>query len=592
MEKEKIPSNLDPGWETRYGEEYDYELLGKVSSVSDGTYVDFWRDNDWVDVIPVRYEFTDERFSMRIFLIDEKVNLPDHVKNKEKVRKIYERAYARHPDLLNVEAFPYAFVKFNEEFKNPHVNGEKENFRRVFPIRDLNGAFSISPPPLDRREDLSPLIVNWGPGLPQTRFQVSQRVYQAREAVTVEKDFIKDFLTNDANPRLDIYDIMKGLYLDYIDISEEWATLLGLWTMGTHAFRQFYAYAYTNIWSPAGTGKTQILKVTSLLAHNAELILDPTSAASYRMVDATDSVLCIDEADKIDPQKHGEFLGIINSGYEFGHKIPRVNTETFAVEKFASYSPKMLASNRALDPVLASRCLRIPIMRTTKLDLALKNPIADDEVRFRPVKKDAIIWAIDVAPKIARLDYRSIVGKYRERFKDAPPRLLQIMNPILVFYEILGLDDDMGSDSPSEAKALEKVIETLAADKEVATIGPMEQRVLGAAYLAACYEAREITTKRMRKYLYLDSNDKQEAKKYNLQAIGMILDKYNVPHVRWGGYSVWFRRKGAEMTKAEREGFMENLLKSYSMTPDEVRKGQDVEEDMESDDQKGRIEDF
>jgi hypothetical protein len=485
----------------------------------------------------------DERVSFRIFFKLERLRKPANEDFKDWQKKTC-RPWAAHEELPLVEYFPYVLIKYaNGQLAQGEVEDDLR-LRQILKVHGLEERFSL--PDQDVNGDS---LATWMDAPPE--FVISKKLYEVRDRLIINGELTKKFLTESCEGR-DLFREIKARFRFFCDLDEHWCTLLALWSMGTHVYRAFSAYPYIFLWAEAGSGKTRILKTATPLVHMGKHVEDPSAASAFRMVDAVNATLLIDEADKLTPEQNSELLGILNTGYELGATVSRYNMDKKMLEEFNAYSPKMLASNRTLGNSLESRCLRIPLQRSSNQIFGEREP--NDELHrltATDIHQDLTIWAIDQGSGIVAADRKEVMDKYRERFKGAPIRLIQIMLPILVIYDVIGIDE-------SEADNLTKIINYQCAEKTSESVEEASLRILNA--LADCSEDNiKITTKAIIVKLELE---KDETKDFKPARVGNVLRKYNIPNRTVNGRKEYL----PNMKPEERQLFLAKIFGKYSIT--------------------------
>jgi hypothetical protein len=495
-----------------------------------------WSDNEWAERIPVRQEYHNEKFALQTFLVYEKAKFPYDLKPKQ-FKEFDQVLKARaHPELLDHYAFPYFFVKYNPEYATKEAP-KGAQFRQVFAVRSIQGDLDITAPTIDGYNPDSVALVNW---CAETyKLQISKKLFELRDKLIVSPDFIEKFLQFDTDGR-DIFTELKSFFqkkTGYVDVDEHWATFLALWTMATHVFYLFNAFPYVLVYSVGGQGKTRLLKTMCYSSRNGWLVENPSAASIYRGLDVIHSALFVDEADKVKEEVALELLGIWNSGYEAGHAVPRWVMEENRLADFSTFSPKAFATNKKLDNTLASRCIRVPMLATDDEEVQFREPFMDEPL-FVSMREDLTIWAIDSTPAIIGKDRKAIMRKYKARFEEElknsgeistniPPRLVQIMTPILVLYDLLNLDNDIGISFPSERENLRKVMSAIINDKRTSMVPWLDQEVI-----LGLYDVLDInqTTIIHSKDIADQINGKEDSGNNDdpitPSKIGLVLDKY------------------------------------------------------------------
>lgn len=549
------------------------DLSSKILTVADQHLVPQWQDNTEVTEQVVKFGLLTEEFSFRVFLKSEK--LAQSWLDKMGGKKTLLRDYAQHEHIINVEDFPYVFVKFNPEYSSKlradeslrlqykdnealmmhFLESRGNNFRYVLPVRDFYGIFPLDVP-LDTDGDP---IVDWDHDVP--RFAISKDIYQVRDFIRIKDDFTTAFLTQNVDGLILYHDI-KARFKHYADTKDHVATILALYTMMTHVYEVFNAIPYLQLFATMGSGKTKILQTIALMAHMGEFVADPTAATLFRTIDLLHATMCIDEAEKINEEQNQQILAASNAGYQAGPMVPRYNNEKKMVERFCPFSPKIFASTEPLPPTLESRCLRVELTRTDRPDLfANREPFADREI-LKGIQSDLVIWAIDVGSKICAIDRQAVAQKYRAQFEGVPARLIEISLPILVLYDFLHLDEDIGG-YKSERENLKAFIEYERDQKRSASVSPFDEKVLTATYWAAASMLSPIHCKHIRELI--DLSDGEDIRDYKPGEIGKVLKRYDIPKRDINGKAQYF----GKMTPATRHGFMIELFNRYSLEIDE-----------------------
>jgi len=148
------------------------------------------------------------------------------------------------------------------------------------------------------------------------------------------------------------------------DCADEYSTLIALWVIGTYFHPIFRAYPYIELCAPRGSGKSKLQSILAALSHAGHLIVDPTEAATFRLIESARCTCLFDECENWTKQARGQFLQIINSGYTADGVVMRCDGESHSLRAFMVYSPKSFASITGVDAVTATRCIRLHLRRT------------------------------------------------------------------------------------------------------------------------------------------------------------------------------------------------------------------------------------
>ncbi|MDX1992562.1 MAG: hypothetical protein SF029_09235 [bacterium] len=181
---------------------------------------------------------------------------------------------------------------------------------------------------------------------------------------------IRRFLEGETGQPGVVFNKIHDLFRQYIDFrSDVESRILALWTIGTYFYTMFPAYPYLALNGPKNSGKSTVLRVLQPLAFNMITTSDPTGPSMFRLIHHTSCTVGIDEAERYhNPKDSGmqQIRQLLNSGYKQGMPAIRVTGDDLKPQAFDVYSPKILAAIMGLEDILASRCIAIPMRRTTQ----------------------------------------------------------------------------------------------------------------------------------------------------------------------------------------------------------------------------------
>ena len=108
---------------------------------------------------------------------------------------------------------------------------------------------------------------------------------------------------------------LKGIFERFIVLPDFAATTLALWVMHTHAFDAARISPFLDIHSPQKQcGKSTLLSLMALLVKRPLPASNVSSAVVYRVIEACQPTLLLDEGDSFFREKN-ELRGILNSGH-------------------------------------------------------------------------------------------------------------------------------------------------------------------------------------------------------------------------------------------------------------------------------------
>lgn len=164
-------------------------------------------------------------------------------------------------------------------------------------------------------------------------------------------------------------DEMERIILQYMTLpTDGFAMLIAVWIANTYTFDRFQYCGYLALRSATPQcGKSRLLGLIAKLAEGAPpRTAIPTAAALFR---SPRKVLILDEVDQLrnkDKETYGAVLAVLNSGFEKGVKIERVERTggSFSVKSYDVYGPKALAGLEALADTLSDRSFQVQMRRT------------------------------------------------------------------------------------------------------------------------------------------------------------------------------------------------------------------------------------
>jgi hypothetical protein len=148
-----------------------------------------------------------------------------------------------------------------------------------------------------------------------------------------------------------------------------------------------------------GSGKTQLLTVIAELAYLGHMILAGGSYASLRDLADYGATLCFDDAEHVMDLKRGDpdKRALLLAGNRRGSTIPvkePVNGRAWRTRHVQTFCPRLFSAIRLPDPVLASRTIIVPLIRTADPEKANADPL---DYRLWPLPREQLVndlWAL------------------------------------------------------------------------------------------------------------------------------------------------------------------------------------------------------
>lgn len=222
-----------------------------------------------------------------------------------------------------------------------------------------------------------------------------------------DRDRIKTYLAvkeYPLSPLEDVFELIKEVLDKYIDFYQPgYSSVIAVWIIGSYLFPIFASFPYLFVTGPRGSGKTKLLDVIAYLAFNTEKTSNATPSSVFRTVSSNMSTLLIDEAETLRKGgEHYELTLILNAGYKRNGYVTRTNMDSFQVERFDVYSPKIIASINQVDATLRSRGIGVNMIKTNNRNVG--NKVVTDSPEYWAYIRDHLYrYALDFWRKVKNL---------------------------------------------------------------------------------------------------------------------------------------------------------------------------------------------
>jgi len=179
---------------------------------------------------------------------------------------------------------------------------------------------------------------------------------------------IEEFLDGGKTPS---FSDVLALITKELDVAMEFPrkelrSLIAIWILGTYFLAIFLAFPRLSTIAEKESGKSKLLTILGATAFNALLMLNPTPAVLFRLVQAQRATLLLDEMEGLGNDDRKEVLSIINSGYKAGGIVHRVEGQSNReVRPFSVYAPLALAGIKGINATTEDRCIPINLQRGT-----------------------------------------------------------------------------------------------------------------------------------------------------------------------------------------------------------------------------------
>jgi hypothetical protein len=204
----------------------------------------------------------------------------------------------------------------------------------------------------------------------------------------------------DDPPRVNPLALLHHLLKEYVALKPHVYILVSLWALHTHVYSRFMVTPRLALRSPVpDCGKTTLIDVLAQVTARAEKFDSITTAAIYRLIDATHPTLLIDEADNIglELQPNGRLRAVLNSGHRSGGTVAQV--ERGSTRRYSTFAPLALALPDmfgTLPRTLASRCITITMERHSGQRELRRFDVNHPDLAFDAAYQQILLWQRDV----------------------------------------------------------------------------------------------------------------------------------------------------------------------------------------------------
>lgn len=129
----------------------------------------------------------------------------------------------------------------------------------------------------------------------------------------------------------------------------------------SHLFRVFPALPILLVEGPKGSGKSELAGAVAALGYNATVMGQGSGAALVRLASDCGGLVVLDDVEGLSGEggASGELGQCLKTGYKAATGRKAISSPSGHVRVHDFYGPRLVTTTRGLDPVLASRCLRI-----------------------------------------------------------------------------------------------------------------------------------------------------------------------------------------------------------------------------------------
>lgn len=239
-----------------------------------------------------------------------------------------------------------------------------------------------------------------------------------------------------------IHDYIKRYFFFQGDST---AKLLSVWAIGTYIFKIFSHYPYVWLTAEKRSGKTLLMEIIKEISFNGDMSTNATESTIFRDVHNNSTTMFLDEMERIgkqDKEKQAAIMSILNTGFSCNGIVKRTASQkqSFSVQTFSTYSPKMFAGIKDIDDVIQDRAIKIKILRKKPEEIVGRYKETNERIRMqREIRDDLYIFGLQYAREIADI-YNNNYDKL-QGLDHLENRELDIWEPIFTIANVIDIEN-------------------------------------------------------------------------------------------------------------------------------------------------------
>ncbi len=241
-----------------------------------------------------------------------------------------------------------------------------------------------------------------------------------------------DIVNTPALQTKELVERLKSHIWQYVDLDEDNLDMAVYYILSSWFYRKANTTAYLRILGDTGKGKSRMLKVIGdLCFYPLKLGGNASRAAIMRVQEKYHGTLVLDESD-IKGDKEDDLVKYINTGFEKGNKVILVNKNTYNVETFDPFGPKLFAMRHPFgDAATEGRLLSIEPYETLRTDIPAVLPLSyENEVKH--LRNTIAVWTLVNWDKV-KMENRDFIQRL-----PIEPRLKQLATPLSIILPLFG----------------------------------------------------------------------------------------------------------------------------------------------------------
>jgi hypothetical protein len=228
---------------------------------------------------------------------------------------------------------------------------------------------------------------------------------------------LKRYLSGDRPDPADLFGRVKSVADRFIDFARsfgsqgEMCELTACYVLATWLLDAFNVVGYLWPNGEPGSGKTTYLHVVGRTAYLGQVILNGSTYSCLRDMANYGATLCFDDAENVmdvrrtDPDKRALLLAGNHRGAYIAVKVP-AGDRGWEIQYVDTFCPRLFSAIRLPDPVLGSRSVTVPLVRSGDDRRAKADPQKPEDWPCDRRRLIDDLWAMGLAnlPKLPRFD--------------------------------------------------------------------------------------------------------------------------------------------------------------------------------------------
>jgi hypothetical protein len=265
---------------------------------------------------------------------------------------------------------------------------------------------------------------------------------------------------------------------------------VALWTMLTYCYPAWAAVPYLHVAGTLASGKSRLLDVLSRLVRRPIMASSMTAGVLFRTLHEHGGTLLLDEAERLgDQSASSELRTVLLAGYRAGGRVARLRAHAgeFRPVHFDVFGPKALGGIGELPPALASRCIRVSMLRTAGSNAQVRASLDADVARWQQLRDD--IHALILARATEILSAAQTADDLTDGLSG---RDAELWRPLLVLARLC---DSGGSTALPEC--LRAYADAVVADSQDDTAPEPERILVGMLAASVANQQSDVTPKEL-----------------------------------------------------------------------------------------------